>query len=277
MIKFDKCGDNYNSRDCKLDMSKDRVGIRCANCGENHPAFSKKCVRYKNALEVRKVQVSKKISYSDAVKEVAKERDRVMLVNNVHSRSPGVVPDSVSGRPGTSAMQFDGRSGRMLELNNRRSVEVSRSRPMVKEVCTQTESETVSTQTDSCCGDCKGEGSIGLKVVNDLSSDDGNIRMFLADCLLPALELIPKELIANCIFEILCSCLATNGKLVKNSKKLIETCILKCQAKIGTFILEAEKKKRKYRSSDSVNDVNENVMGKSVSSGAGRKAKKVNG
>ena len=43
------------------------------------------------------------------------------------------------------------------------------------------------------------------------------------------------------------------------------------------MISEAEKKKRKYRSSDSVNDVNENVMGKSVSSGAGRKAKKVNG
>ena len=178
-------------------------------------------MKYKNASEVRKVQVSKNISYSDAVKEVAKERDRVMLVNNVHSRSSGVVSDSVSVRPGPSAMQFDGRSGRKLELHNRRFVEVSRSKPMVKEVGTQTESETVSTQTDNCCGDCKDEGSIGLKVVNDLSSDDGNIRMFLADCLLPALELISKELIANCIFEFLCSCLATNGKLVKNSRKLI--------------------------------------------------------
>ena len=266
--KCDKCGVNHNSRGCTLDLNKDRVEVRCANCGGNHPAFSKMCESYKKAVVVRRLQISENLSYAAALRRVSREM-------NERERGVGVTPSPVVSVGGLDAPGPSNRNAAdRTALGDVRGRLADSPRPTFRAAGTQTESVSVSTQTDV---NSVSEVGVGLRVVNDLSSTEGNLRALLVDCLIPALEVIPKNILSGFIYEVLSSCIATSGGLHKNSKKLIETSLLRCQAKISSFLLESEKKKRKNRSFESLTTVVDDTGGVGKSDSSGKKTKKVDG
>ena len=281
--KCDKCGENHNSRDCKIDIRKESINVKCANCGQNHPAFSKRCERYKLAVEVKKVQVDKKISYSKALREVKKHESVGATVPEGAGLMGLGTARSVPGNNASAARTLRKVPGSLTgtRVNGGVANGIDGSTKTCKDMSTQTENETAS-QTGM---DCEDFGSLGSTVIDKMANDGETLRKLLSDCLVPAVALIPRELISAWIYDILVTCLAHNGRPVKNAKNAIGNTILRLQDKVARHLEGCKPRpKRKFTSSDSLagsteggDDVNVSTTNNAAKPGTGKKTKQNDG
>ena len=64
------CAGNHETKNCPIkDTHRDQQNARCPNCGGPHTASFRGCIRYQQELEIKKVQITGKISYAEAVQK----------------------------------------------------------------------------------------------------------------------------------------------------------------------------------------------------------------
>ena len=66
------CSGNHLYDDCAATKNKDERRTICPNCRGEHPAYHKDCIIYQEARSIKTIQVSKQISYAEAVKTFRK-------------------------------------------------------------------------------------------------------------------------------------------------------------------------------------------------------------
>ena len=59
-----KCGGKHKYEECN------ESSLKCKNCGGAHSAAYKGCIKYQEAVQIQKVRVEGKLSYSQAVRQV---------------------------------------------------------------------------------------------------------------------------------------------------------------------------------------------------------------
>ncbi|XP_048251541.1 uncharacterized protein LOC125379308 [Haliotis rufescens] len=80
-----KCGGKYKYEECN------ESSLKCKNCGGAHSAAYKGCIKYQEAVQIQKVRVEGKLSYSQAVRQVRGDFD-VAQVPAVPKPPPAAKP-----------------------------------------------------------------------------------------------------------------------------------------------------------------------------------------
>ena len=196
-----KCGDNHYTKDCQISfkdiynpqgkvINEDEMKkVKCSNCGENHPAFSRKCKKFKEAKIVKAVQNQHHLSFADALKNV---KEMQIKENNLYGNL------------------------------NRPTPEVTKITKVSVETSTEPTSRTMSTQTE-----IEDQIESEERFKSDKIDLDSITENIIKRLLVPILNFQEGNFIASILCEILSSVFDKKGKLTTSPKEPIKRAIKK--------------------------------------------------
>ena len=229
-----KCGGDHNTKDCNIKFKniydlngkvideEEKQKLKCSNCGENHPAFSKKCEKFKEAKKVKAVQEKFHISYANALK-------------NIKENNPELKNDHVFLESKKNKMPND------INIPNKVSKTTS-TEPIKQSIGTQTENSPLQDLAEN----------------NNQSEEadwEFDAEKLIKSLLVPILNFQEGNFIASMLCEILSSVFDKKGKLTSRPKQPI----IKAIRKFSSIYEKKNEIKKKTKKSNEI-DNTDNII-----------------